>query len=151
MSSQHELLIELLREVNQGIGRHVRKVFAENGFPFITGIIARQIENEPGITVSELARRTNIAKSHISNTIRDLCERGLVRKETDPADARLIRLYLTPEGKDRLQKARLEVRQRINLLIEKVPEVKASALIEGLCEIKQTLQEFEGKEKDRDD
>lgn len=53
---------------------------------------------EPGISQQTLAARCFSAKSHISGLIGSLEQRGLVRREPDPADARAKCLHLTPEG-----------------------------------------------------
>jgi DNA-binding MarR family transcriptional regulator len=51
-----------------------------------------------GLTQQDLAQRCFTAKSHISTLLNQLEERGWVRREADPADARAKRLYLQPEG-----------------------------------------------------
>lgn len=53
---------------------------------------------EPGISQQTLAARCFSAKSHISGLVSALEQRGLVRREPDPADARAKCLHLTPEG-----------------------------------------------------
>ncbi|MCM5682264.1 MarR family transcriptional regulator [Schlegelella sp. S2-27] len=54
--------------------------------------------SKPGITQQELAARCFSAKSHISALVTQLEERGLVRREPDPRDARAKQLYLTRAG-----------------------------------------------------
>lgn len=71
MPNIHEELVELLREVNRGLGKFARDVLSEHGIPFAMLMISKQIKAEPGITISELARRSGIAKSHISKSIQD--------------------------------------------------------------------------------
>src|SRR5580700_10303021 len=44
------------------------------------------------------ARRLGIATPTIVNTATRMEEAGLVTRKPDPADARLVRLYLTPSG-----------------------------------------------------
>ena len=53
---------------------------------------------EPGISQQTLAARCFSAKSHISGLVSALEQRGLARREPDPADARAKCLHLTPEG-----------------------------------------------------
>lgn len=55
---------------------------------------------EPGISQQTLAARCFSAKSHISGLIGALEQRGLVRREPDPADARAKCLHLTRDGED---------------------------------------------------
>ena len=54
--------------------------------------------SKPGITQQTLAARCFSAKSHISALIGQFEERKLVRRESDPADARAKQLFLTRSG-----------------------------------------------------
>jgi DNA-binding MarR family transcriptional regulator len=60
--------------------------------------ILANLLREPGITQQQLAQRCFTAKSHISTLLSSLEERGWVRRETNPADARSKQLYLTAAG-----------------------------------------------------
>jgi DNA-binding MarR family transcriptional regulator len=51
-----------------------------------------------GLSQQDLAQRCFTAKSHISALLTQLEERGWVRREPDPLDARTKRLYLQPAG-----------------------------------------------------
>ncbi|HEX3012075.1 MAG TPA: MarR family transcriptional regulator [Syntrophomonadaceae bacterium] len=139
MSINHEILIDLLRQVNKGIGSFVKDILDRHGIPVTTMIMARQIGNQPGITISSLSRQTGIAKSHISNIIRDLEQRDWVEKRTDASDQRILRLYLTPSASEHLKVIRAEIKQQINALVADIPEQEALDLIQGLTDIKTTL------------
>lgn len=60
---------------------------------------------EPGLTVSELARRFMTAKSNISEMVERLCRGGLMEKKADDQDQRLVRLHVTEGGRQVLQDA----------------------------------------------
>ena len=60
--------------------------------------ILANLKREPGLSQQALAARCFIAKSHISGLLSDLEERGWVRREPDPADARAKRLFLAAAG-----------------------------------------------------
>jgi DNA-binding MarR family transcriptional regulator len=60
--------------------------------------ILANLRREPGLSQQALAARCFTAKSHISGLLSDLEQRGLVRREADPADARAKRLFLTATG-----------------------------------------------------
>ncbi len=62
------------------MGKYVKDILATHDIPVTTMIITRELRNDPGITVSDLARKTGIVKSHISNLIREMDERGWVGK-----------------------------------------------------------------------
>lgn len=60
--------------------------------------ILANLRREPGLGQQALAARCYTAKSHISGLLSDLEQRGWVRREPDPADARAKRLFLEPAG-----------------------------------------------------
>jgi DNA-binding MarR family transcriptional regulator len=60
--------------------------------------ILANLRREPGLGQQTLAARCFTAKSHISGLLSDLEQRGLVRREADPADARAKRLFLSAAG-----------------------------------------------------
>lgn len=53
---------------------------------------------EPGLSQNRLASLAFIEKTLISKTITSLVRRGLLKRDTDAADARRIRLAATPAG-----------------------------------------------------
>ncbi|MBQ9772005.1 MAG: MarR family transcriptional regulator [Lentisphaeria bacterium] len=74
--------------------RELRKIGLSFGeFPFLISVY----ENE-GISQEELSSLLIISKSTTATMIRKLADAGYVRKETDPADKRNFRLYITEEG-----------------------------------------------------
>jgi DNA-binding MarR family transcriptional regulator len=139
-------MIELLREVNHSIGKYIKEVIVRHDTPPTTMIITRHIWAEPGITISELARRTGIAKSHISNTIRDLDEKGWVEKKADAADQRLIHLHLTYLAIEELAQVRIDIRQRLRALVSSIPEQQAADLVTGLKAVKSALDQAQEKD-----
>ena len=57
-----------------------------------------QIEENPGITVTEIANRTSRTKGAVSQIIAKLEEKGLVRREQNQNNARQFFLYVTEKG-----------------------------------------------------
>ncbi len=146
MPMKQELLINLLREVNQSISGHVRNVLIQHGLSFTTMIIIRQIKVEPGITISELARRSNIAKSHISNTIKELDIKGWVETQTDPRDRRILRLYLSKAGTENLEIIGAAIRQRLSNLLSGISEARTVEIIESISDVHAALKQAKEKE-----
>lgn len=140
MPDNYELLVDLLRDVNRGISNYVKEILAKRDIPVAMGMIARHIGIAPGITVSELARRTGIAKSHVSKIIKDLEERGWVEKRESAEDQRLLLLYLTPSGHKSMSDARLEVRRSMNNLVADLTPEQVEVLSAGLTQIKDALK-----------
>ncbi|MEV0156586.1 MarR family winged helix-turn-helix transcriptional regulator [Micromonospora sp. NPDC050686] len=60
------------------------------------------VRGEPGISGREAARRLGIAPNTISTLVRDLADAGLLDRERDPADRRVVRLRPTPAALTRM-------------------------------------------------
>jgi DNA-binding MarR family transcriptional regulator len=74
--------------------------------------ILANLRRDPGLSQQALGARCFTAKSSLSGVITDLEQRGWVRREPDPADARAKRLNLTAEGArvvERTARAQAEV------------------------------------------
>ena len=60
--------------------------------------ILANLQREPGVAQQTLAQRCFTAKSHISALLAVMEKKGWVRRETNLADARAKRLFLTAAG-----------------------------------------------------
>jgi DNA-binding MarR family transcriptional regulator len=60
--------------------------------------ILANLRHEPGLSQQLLAARCFSAKSHVSGLVADLEQRGWLRREADPNDARAKRLFLDTAG-----------------------------------------------------
>lgn len=139
MAERHELLARLLQAVNKELFDQVKDLLAKYGLPAASMITMRQIKEEQGITVSELARRTGLAKSHVSKTIDLLASQGFVEKRPDPADQRLIRLHTTELARQHFDQMHGEIRERLAQRVAAMPEGDVDTLIEGLQTLHRVL------------
>jgi DNA-binding MarR family transcriptional regulator len=62
--------------------------------------VLRQLANEPGLSGAELARRLLISPQGVQLALTALARRGLVERKQDPQHARILRAYLTGEGRN---------------------------------------------------
>jgi len=62
--------------------------------------VLRQLANEPGSSGAELARRLLITPQGVQLAIKALEQRGLVERRPDPQHARILKAYLTHQGRD---------------------------------------------------
>ncbi|MFG2056027.1 MarR family winged helix-turn-helix transcriptional regulator [Micromonospora sp. NPDC048930] len=60
------------------------------------------VRAEPGISGKEAARRLGTAPNTVSTLVRDLVDAGLLDRERDPADRRVVRLHLTDAARARM-------------------------------------------------
>jgi DNA-binding MarR family transcriptional regulator len=62
--------------------------------------VLRQLANEPGLSGAELARRLLITPQGMQLALKALEKRGLVERKPDPQHARILKAYLTDEGRN---------------------------------------------------
>ena len=61
--------------------------------------ILRLIDNQPGITFTQLANQTRLERSATSRSLQRLIKAGLVERTNDANDARQFHLTATPKGR----------------------------------------------------
>lgn len=67
--------------------------------------VLMNIFRHPGSSQHEVARKLLVGRSSITMLVPQLEKKGLIRRESDAADKRVMRLHLTPEGEARLSEA----------------------------------------------
>ena len=76
------------------------------------------IEDNPGITATEIAERNGRTKGAVSQVLGRLEEKGLIRKEKDSHNARRSCLYVTPLGLELSQKHKSFDEQMMGTLLD---------------------------------
>ena len=59
---------------------------------------------EEGVSAKDLAERSCVTPGAITQFVDQLIEKGLVKRETDPNDRRIVRLKVTPAAESRMNK-----------------------------------------------
>ncbi|GIL00110.1 MAG: MarR family transcriptional regulator [Alphaproteobacteria bacterium] len=67
--------------------------------------ILMNLYRHPSISQHDLARRLLVGRSNITMLLPQLEESGLVTRDSDPSDKRVMRLSLTPKGEALLMRA----------------------------------------------
>ena len=95
MSDPRAEIGKLWHQMSRELHDRFKQSFRDTDLPLMALILLRQIHEEPGVTISELARRSGTAKSHVSKMIDQLVQQGFLERRTDPADQRVLRVYMT--------------------------------------------------------
>lgn len=84
------------------------------------------IEEHPGTTVSEVARFWNKTKGAVSQTVKNLLEKGYIRKENSSKDRKINYLYVTEKGDQLSQSHKLydtkDIKKTYDQLLETCSE-----------------------------
>lgn len=115
-SRQRDAFAAELTAVTHALRRVVRRRLANDVpgpvLPAAQVELLLVVEAEPGIGVAAAARALHLAGNSVSALVNLLVDVGLLRRQTDPADRRAAKLYLTPAARHRLDRwraARVEV------------------------------------------
>jgi DNA-binding MarR family transcriptional regulator len=84
------------------MSRHKVLVAAEldrHGLHLGQELYLAQLWREDGLTSAELASRSGVSPPAVTKVVTGLERSGLVRRERDPSDARLVRVWLTDAGR----------------------------------------------------
>jgi DNA-binding MarR family transcriptional regulator len=97
-----------------------------------------QLERSPeGLRMSELSERLMVTGGNVTGVTDGLEKDGLVLREVDPADRRVFRVKLTPEGMRQFRRMAAEHEQWVIELFGEMSEKKKRLLSELLGELKQ--------------
>ncbi len=92
----------LLAKATQRWNELLRDRFSAAGWPDIRpsyGSLLVPLYEEDGLRMGELARRSRLSKQTMTTMVRVLEREQLVRRETDPTDARAWRIVLTERAR----------------------------------------------------
>jgi DNA-binding MarR family transcriptional regulator len=103
--------------------------------------ILANLRREPGLTQQGLAARCFTAKSHISGLLTELEERGWVRREPDPNDARAKRLFLEPAGARMAERTAAVQAEVVSLMTEGVPRDELARVQAAMELVSERLQD----------
>jgi MarR family transcriptional regulator, organic hydroperoxide resistance regulator len=116
------LAAKLLREAaDETMGQHGVRVGQH--------IVLSALWQQDGLTPGEVARRLGTSTPTVVNTATRMEQVGLLARRPDPADARLVRLYLTPRGRA----AREPVREARAALERYATATLSTAELDHLC------------------
>lgn len=136
-----EMFVDLLRTANHGLLNIVREAWHKYPFPPSGMVIMAEVMRNPGSSVSQVARDTGFAKSHVSKTVDILASQGFVEKRQDPSDQRVIRLYATEQLRLRFQEVKESIENRLAEVLTGIPKSKLDDLVEGLELLNKALEE----------
>ena len=103
----------LLAWTGQSVGAYYRRTVAAHGLS-ATGLGALGVlgEGDP-LSHRDLAGRLGVTPATLTPVIDALAGAGAVRRERDPDDRRVVRVWITAAGRDRLASALSEVERSL--------------------------------------
>lgn len=100
-----------------------------------------EIAREGRIRQVELARRLRLTKSTVSRLITNLVSRGWVHREAADGDGRGVLLTLTEAGATAAAQQAAARRDRLTVLLDRVPDDQRAAVVEALHTLAEAANE----------
>lgn len=140
MSDRIGVLEQLLKAVSKDVFDLARSAMHDRGLPAPTMPVLGHVTRSPGITVSEIARQTGLAKSHVSKTVDSLCEMSFLEKRADPDDQRLARIYATRKAHTYFRELHASVRKGLTEAFSALSDEQIDSIICGLQSLRTVLE-----------
>jgi MarR family transcriptional regulator, organic hydroperoxide resistance regulator len=108
-------LLQLFTRAAKLLREETDRAMAEHGVRVGQNIVLEALWETDGLTPGELAARQGMSTPTVVQTATRMQEAGLLERRPDPADARLVRLYLTERGRSveaAVKRARRNVARR---------------------------------------
>lgn len=96
-----------------------------------------------GLTQQELARKLLVGRSNVSMTLPQLEKRGLIERQGDAVDRRILRLKLTPSGRRTAEQAMAIQTALIEAVLSPAPMEHCTIVAETMEAMVPRLQAFE--------
>jgi MarR family transcriptional regulator, organic hydroperoxide resistance regulator len=128
MSADPPELLALFTQAAKLLREAADDAMSKHGVRVGQHIVLSALWERDGLTPGEIARRLGVATPTIVNTATRMEEAGLLTRQPDPADARLVRLRLTAAGRQ----ARDPVRAARAALERQATATLTAGEVEGL-------------------
>lgn len=140
-------IAHLWRHVNRQMRSLFRKTSDAFELPSLSLLLLRHIREEPGITVSDLARRVGASKSHTWTLTEQLVQDGYVEKRSDSQDQRLISLFVTDQAARMLEKMGERAEAFWAAIFQELPAEDLENVERFLQDLFQALERINAREK----
>jgi DNA-binding MarR family transcriptional regulator len=87
------------------------------------------VQRSPGASLSDLAEHVGLSLPAMSSLVERLVGRGLVERQTDPADRRRVTLRLSALGEKTIREAREATRARLAALVSRLSDADRASII----------------------
>ncbi|MFZ6011630.1 MAG: MarR family winged helix-turn-helix transcriptional regulator [Bacteroidota bacterium] len=122
----------IARMYNQQAGKH--DITTSMGFVLLN------INSEEGTPATKIAPLMGLEARSLTRLLKSMEEKGLIYREADSSDKRLVRIVLTKEGKKKKEKSRETVLRFNQVIREKIDAGKLNIFFEVLQNISKIIE-----------
>lgn len=125
-------LIYVIGRVNQGLRREMQARLSDRGLSVQQYAALAVLRARPGLSNAQLARHSLVAPQSMIEILSKLERRGLVTREVDPDNGRILRAAVTPAALDALRRLDPEIDAIQDQLLAGVPSAHRAVLLETM-------------------
>lgn len=140
----------LLRRLDKIISTHVASKFDGFDLSFQQWIALKVVRDGVACNAGELARELGITTGATTRMVDVLEARGLMERDRDTEDRRVVRLVTTPTGKDAVRKLQGEVVATWNELLADFTQDEANVLVDLLIRLLAAAERVAGGTADKE-
>ncbi|QLY29171.1 winged helix DNA-binding protein [Nocardia huaxiensis] len=107
-------------------------VLERNGLSMWGYAVLLGLGNEPVYTQAALAKKINADKTRIIRVLDELQERGLIRRDPDPADRRARLVSLTADGRTVRDRTQREIQEQEEQVLSLLPAADRKVFLRSL-------------------
>lgn len=120
-------LASAVAQLRRVVRRAVRRTIDDPLSPAASEVLLA-VALRPGVGVGELAEELRLAPNTVSTLVRQLVERGVLVRSTDPADRRAARLDVTPAARERIERHRARRAETVGRALAKLDDREREVL-----------------------
>ena len=109
-------LESFMMELHNNIGHELREKALKFNFTFSQMEVLRYVKNQKNPTMKEIANYLHITPPSVTTIIESLMEKGLIKKEIEKSDHRIVRIIITQKALkifNSLKNKKLEIIKKI--------------------------------------
>jgi len=130
-----------IRATWHAIARMYNQQAAKYGATMSTGFVLLNINSEEGTPATKIAPLMGLEARSLTRILKTLEEAKMIYRATDKNDKRLVRIFLTEEGKNKKEKAREVVLLFNETVRNQVPLEKLNIFFEVLMDINKIIEQ----------
>ena len=129
------------------ISRMYNAYAAQFDITMAIGYVLLNVDLDEGTPATKIGPLLGMEPRSLVRMLKNLEERGLIRREVDGNDKRFVRIFLTEAGREKREMARDGVIQFTNLIRENIPLDKLVVFFDVIKDINRLVEEENAKIK----
>lgn len=131
MARQDEVLVAL-RRIIRATDQNSKRLGRDTGLTVPQIVLMRAIAANPGSTAGFLTGQVSLSQATVSTILDRLEERGLVTRQRNPRDKRVVNVALTDAGNALLQQAPAPLQESFRARFEMLPGNQRELIVQAL-------------------